>query len=216
MRKFDTHHGLVLPLDHSNVDTDTIIPKQYLKSVEREGFGENLFDSWRYLDAGEPGQDHSKRSLNPAFVLNQPRYANASVLLTRANFGCGSSREHAVWALLEYGIRVVIASGYSDIFYSNAIKNGLLAVQLSASEVATLFQCCQEQAAYALTVDLQQQILADKNHRWNFNIDSFDKKCLLEGLDEIALTLQHADKIRAYEQRRRQSAPWLFTAQDDT
>ena len=215
MNKFQTHQGVVVPLDHSNLDTDTIIPKQYLKSIERTGFGKNLFDSWRYLDAGEPGQDHSKRRLNQEFILNQPRYANASILLTRANFGCGSSREHAVWALVEYGIRVVIASSYSDIFYSNAIKNGLLPVQLTESEISKLFQCCQTQEAYSLSVDLEQQSLTDTTHVWNFRIDQFDKKCLLEGLDEIALTLQHVDKIRAYEKRRRESAPWLFADQDD-
>ena len=210
MKKFQTHQGLVVPIDHSNLDTDIIIPKQYLKSIERVGFGDNLFDSWRYLDAGEPGQDHSKRRVNPDFVLNKAQYNNASILLTRSNFGCGSSREHAVWALDEYGIRVVLASSYSDIFYGNAIKNGLLPIHLSEEEIEYLFKQCYQAPNYTLSIDLKEQRIDDDTHTWSFEINAFDKECLLEGLDEIALTLQQADKIHLYEKKRQQSAPWLF------
>ena len=210
MREFATYTGVVVPIDCANVDTDVIIPKQYLKSVERTGFGVNLFDSWRYLDSGKPGQDHSCRRINPDFILNQPDYANASILLARNNFGCGSSREHAVWALKDYGIDTVIAPSYSDIFYNNAVKNGLLPVQLEAEDIDTLFVNCTAQRGYRLTVNLLEQNISDATCRWKFTIDDFIKACLLKGLDEISLTLEHSDEIRAYEEKRMQQAPWLF------
>ena len=210
MEAFRTYTGLVLPFDRSNVDTDTIIPKQYLKSVERTGFGVNLFDSLRYLDAGEVGQDHSKRRLDMDFILNQPHYAGAGILLTRENFACGSSREHAVWSLLDYGFRVIIAVGFADIFYSNSIKNGLLSVVLPASVIDILFARCIASKQYQLTVNLEQQSVSDDKEKYAFEISKFDKHCLLEGLDEIGLTLQHADAIRDYERRRRGQVPWLF------
>lgn len=210
MRAFTTYTGLVIPLDYANVDTDAIIPKQYLKSVERSGFGMNLFDGWRYLDSGKPGDDHSKRRLNPDFILNQPAYANAEILLARENFGCGSSREHAVWALQDYGIRSLIAPSYSDIFYSNAVKNGLLPVCLSTAVVNTLFTCCTAQSGCHLTVNLSEQSVSDHVNCWHFEVDEFTKECLIQGLDEIGLTLQHADEIRSYERQRLQQAPWLF------
>lgn len=210
MQQFIAETGLVLPLDRANVDTDQIIPKQYLKSIARTGFGVTLFDDWRYLDPGEPGMDHSQRRLNPEFVLNQPEYRGASILLARENFGCGSSREHAPWAILEYGFRAVIAPSYADIFYNNSFKNGLLPVILPAEVVEMLFQRSAG-APLTLTVDLQTQQVSD-GADWShgFDIDPFRKTCLLEGLDEIGLTLKHADAIRAYEARRREQAPWLF------
>lgn len=211
MKKFETFTGLVVPLDRANVDTDAIIPKQYLKAIGRSGFGPNLFDDWRYLDPGEPGMDHSQRRPNPDFVLNQPRYARASILLARANFGCGSSREHAVWALDDYGIRVVIAESFADIFSSNAFKNGLLAITLPAAIMDRLFHAVETTPGYHLTVNLvAQQILLTSGEVIAFDMDAFRKHCLIEGLDEIGLTLQHADEIRAYEERRRVEAPWLF------
>jgi len=212
MQQFEKHTGLVVPLDRANVDTDAIIPKQYLKSIKRTGFGPNLFDDWRYLDPGEPGMNHSKRRINPEFVLNQPRYAGASILLARDNFGCGSSREHAPWALMDYGIRAVIAPSYADIFYNNSFKNGLLPIVLDRNAVDRLFKETAATPGYRLTVDLAaQSVTAPSGATFKFEIDVFRKHCLLNGLDDIGLTLQHVDEIRAYEARWRQEAPWLFT-----
>ncbi|WMP16632.1 3-isopropylmalate dehydratase small subunit [Thiothrix lacustris] len=211
MDKFTVHTGLVVPLDRSNVDTDAIIPKQYLKSIQRTGFGPTLFDDWRYLEPGEPGMDHSKRTPNPDFVLNFPRYAGASVLLARENFGCGSSREHAVWALTDYGIRAVIAPSYADIFFNNSFKNGLLPLTLPAEVIDQLFTEAQAAEGYQLTVDLEkQQVVTPSGAAFAFSIDEFRKYCLLNGLDDIGLTLQHAADIKAYETQRKQAAPWLF------
>ena len=211
MEKFETLTAIAAPLDRSNVDTDAIIPKQFLKSIKRTGFGPNLFDEWRYLDHGEPGRDNSNRPLNPDFVLNQERYKGARILLARENFGCGSSREHAVWALLDYGFRVVIAPSYADIFFNNCFKNGILPIILPAETVDRLFRETEAQPGYELTVDLAgQKVITPEGAEFGFDIDPFRKHCLLEGLDDIGLTLQHADEIRAYEERRRQDAPWLF------
>lgn len=211
MEKFTVHTGLVIPLDRSNVDTDAIIPKQYLKSIQRTGFGPTLFDDWRYLEPGEPGMDHSKRTPNPDFVLNAPRFAGASVLLARENFGCGSSREHAVWALTDYGIRAVIAPSYADIFFNNSFKNGLLPLTLPAEVIDQLFVEAQATEGYQLTVNLEdQRVVTPSGAAFAFSIDEFRKYCLLNGLDDIGLTLQHADDIRAYEAKRKQVAPWLF------
>ena len=211
MEAFTTLHGLVVPLDRSNVDTDAIIPKQFLKSIKRSGFGPNLFDAWRYLDHGEPGQAVDSRQPNPDFVLNQPRYDGGEILLARANFGCGSSREHAVWALLDDGFRAVIASSFADIFYNNCFKNGVLPVVLTEQEVDRLFTEVTEQPGYKLLVDLPAQTVTLPDQTvMHFEIDRFRKQCLIEGLDEIGLTLQHAGEIRDYEQRRRVEAPWLF------
>jgi len=210
MRKFETFTALVVPLDRPNVDTDAIIPKQFLKSIKRSGFGPNLFDEWRYLDHGEPDQDNSGRPLNPDFVLNQPRYQGAKILLGRENFGCGSSREHAVWALEDYGFRVVIAPGFADIFFNNCFKNGVLPIVLPADKIDQLFAEVEANEGYQLTVDLPAQtITTPGGESIPFEVDAFRKHCLLEGLDDIALTLQHADEIRAYEERRRNEAPWL-------
>lgn len=212
MEKFDTLSAIVAPLDRSNVDTDAIIPKQFLKSIKRTGFGPNLFDEWRYLDHGEPGMDNSKRPLNPDFVLNQPRYKDAKILLARKNFGCGSSREHAPWALLDYGFRVVIAPSYADIFYNNCFKNGILPIVLDDDVVDRLFQEVYDNEGYQLTVDLEAQTIKQPDGKTlSFDIDEFRKYCLLNGLDDIGLTLQHVDNIKAYEQKRAQQAPWLFT-----
>ena len=212
MKAFTTFTGLVAPIDRSNVDTDAIIPKQYLKSIHRTGFGPNLFDDWRYLDPGEPGDDHGKRRLNPDFVLNQPRYQGASILLARKNFGCGSSREHAVWALTDYGFRAAIAPSYADIFYSNSFKNGFLPVVLPEAVVDTLFQHTHAEEGYQLTIDLEaQEVRTPEGDRHHFDIDSSLKDRLLRGLDDIGLTLTDAaDAIRRYETRRAQEAPWLF------
>jgi 3-isopropylmalate/(R)-2-methylmalate dehydratase small subunit len=211
MNPFQTVTGLVVPLDRANVDTDQIIPKQYLKSIKRTGFGVNLFDDWRYLDPGEPGQDHSKRRLNPDFVMNQPRYEGAEILLARENFGCGSSREHAPWALGDYGIRVVIAPSFADIFYSNCLKNGLLPVVLARDVVDELFRECDAQPGYKLTVDLTEQtVTTGDGRRHSFEIDPQSRHRLLNGLDDIGLTLEMADRIRDYEQVARQRTPWLF------
>ncbi|MDZ7839778.1 MAG: 3-isopropylmalate dehydratase small subunit [Gammaproteobacteria bacterium] len=211
MKPFETFTGLVVPLDRANVDTDQIIPKQYLKSIKRTGFGVNLFDDLRYLDPGEPGQDHSQRRLNPDFVLNQPRYQGAEILLAGENFGCGSSREHAPWALGDYGIRVVIAPSFADIFYSNCLKNGLLPVVLDKDAVTGLFRDCEARTGYRLTVNLGQQTVAtDDGRTHRFEIDPESKHRLLEGLDDIGLTLAMADRIRDYEKSARQRAPWLF------
>jgi 3-isopropylmalate/(R)-2-methylmalate dehydratase small subunit len=212
MEKFVKLSGIAAPLDRPNVDTDAIIPKQYLKSIKRTGFGPTLFDDWRYLDAGEPGMDHSKRRPNPDFVLNQSRYRDAQILLARDNFGCGSSREHAPWALLDYGFRVVIAPSYADIFYNNSFKNGLLPIVLERDAVDRLFSETSATPGYKLTVDLaSQSVTTPDGTVFKFDIDAFRKHCLLHGLDDIGLTLEHVDEIRDYEARRRQQAPWLFS-----
>lgn len=212
MQKISVETGKVIPLDRPNVDTDAIIPKQFLKSIQRTGFGPNLFDEWRYLDHGEPGQDVSNRQINPDFVLNQPRYAGGTILLARENFGCGSSREHAVWALADYGIRVIIAPSFADIFFSNAGKNGILTITLPEAQINQLFDEVFATEGYTLTVNLPDQHLTlPSGEQWSFDIDVFKKHCLLEGLDDIGLTLQHTDEIKAYEARRREQAPWLFS-----
>ena len=212
MKKFTTLDGIVAPMDRANIDTDAIIPKQYLKSVKRSGFGPNLFDDWRYLEPGEPGQDHSKRTKNADFILNQPQYKDASVLLGRENFGCGSSREHAVWALEDAGFRVVIAPSFADIFFNNCFKNGVLPIQLSAQTMDGLFEGVAANEGYRLVVDLSAQFIRTPDGKQiDFEVDSFRKHCLLEGLDDIGLTLEHADDIKAYEQQRKQEAPWLFS-----
>ena len=211
MQAFNTLNGLVCPLDRANVDTDAIIPKQFLKSIKRAGFGPNLFDEWRYLDHGEPGMDNSKRPLNPEFVLNQPRYQGAQVLLARENFGCGSSREHAPWALEDHGFRAVIAPSFADIFFNNCYKNGLLPIVLPAEVVDRLFKETAATEGYRLTVDLaQQQVVTPSGERFGFEITAHRKHCLMNGLDEIGLTLAHADKIKAFEEKRRAEQPWLF------
>jgi len=211
MRSITVHRGIVAPLDRANVDTDAIIPKQFLKSIRRSGFGPNLFDAWRYLDAGEPGMDNSRRLLNPDFALNQPRYRGASILLTRKNFGCGSSREHAPWALDDYGFRVIIAPSFADIFYNNCFKNGLLPIRLSESDVDWLFQQVNAREGFELVVDLPQQQVrtVDGSRVFAFDVDPFRKECLVHGLDEIGLTLKHAERIRAYERKRLDDQPWL-------
>jgi 3-isopropylmalate/(R)-2-methylmalate dehydratase small subunit len=211
MEKFVTFNGIVCPLDRSNVDTDAIIPKQFLKSIKRSGFGPNLFDAWRYLDHGEPGMDNSQRPLNPDFVLNDPRYAGAKVLLARKNFGCGSSREHAPWALEDYGFRVILAPSFADIFFNNSFKNGLLPVVLPEETIDGLFRQAGGEQALELHVDLENQRLTlPDGNTISFEVDPFRKHCLLNGLDDIGLTLQHVDEIHAYEERRRNEAPWLF------
>ncbi|MCG6900691.1 MAG: 3-isopropylmalate dehydratase small subunit [Gammaproteobacteria bacterium] len=211
MIKIDKHHGIVMPLDRHNVDTDAIIPKQFLKSIKRSGFGHNLFDEWRYHDHGEPGMDPASRKKNPDFVLNQPRYEGASILLGRHNFGCGSSREHAVWALIDHGFRVVIAPSFADIFYNNARKNGLLCIVLDEDLVDLLFREVTQNPGYRILVDLPtQQIVLPNRHTIAFDIDPFHKECHIRGLDDIGLTLEHATEIRAFEEKRRQTAPWLF------
>jgi 3-isopropylmalate/(R)-2-methylmalate dehydratase small subunit len=211
MEKFTLLHGVVVPLDRANVDTDAIIPKQFLKSIKRTGFGPNLFDEWRYLDHGEPGMDNSHRPLNPDFVLNQARYQGAQVLLARENFGCGSSREHAPWALEDYGFRAIIAPSYADIFYNNCFKNGLLPIVLEAAVVDQLFREAAASEGYQLTVDLAAQtVITPSGQSFSFKVDEFRKYCLLNGLDDIGLTLMNVDKIKTYEARRRTEAPWLF------
>ncbi len=216
MDKFSKFTGLVAPLRRANVDTDAIIPKQYLKSIKRTGFGPCLFDEWRYLDPGEPEQDHSKRRLNPEFVLNQERYRGAQILLAKQNFGCGSSREHAPWALLDYGFRAIVAPSFADIFYNNCFKNGLLPVALAAAEVDTLFAQTEATPGFQLTIDLQaQSVVTPRGEVYRFEVDASQKQRLLEGLDDIELTLRYADQIRAYEVRRRERAPWLFTGFDN-
>lgn len=211
MEVFNIVKGIVAPLDRANVDTDAIIPKQFLKSVKRSGFGPNLFDEWRYLDHGEPGMDNSKRPLNADFVLNQSRYQGAKILLVRDNFGCGSSREHAVWALLDYGFRVVIGPSFADIFYNNCFKNGVLPVVLAATEVEHLFNYVEDIEGFQLTVDLPAQTVSVQGgDSFKFEIDAFRKNCLLNGLDEIGLTLNYRDDIKRYEEKRRHEAPWLF------
>ena len=212
MKKFTVHQGLVAPMDRANVDTDMIIPKQFLKSIKRSGFGQNLFDELRYLDEGLPDQDASTRPLNMDFPLNWPRYQGASILLARENFGCGSSREHAPWALDDYGFRVVIAPSYADIFFNNCFKNGILPIVLDKNIVADLFEEMTAQEGFSLTVDLAVQTIAKPDGEViPFEIDPFRKKCLLEGLDEIGLSLQHSDAITAFENNWRAACPWLFT-----
>ena len=211
MQPFRVMTGLVAPLDRSNVDTDAIIPKQFLKSVNRTGFGPNLFDAWRYLDTGEPGMDMSRRPLNPDFELNQPRYQGAQILLARRNFGCGSSREHAPWALGDYGFRAIIAPSFADIFFNNCFKNGLLPIVLSEAEVERLFHDAAAFPGFKLVIDLEAQRVStpDGAITFAFDVEPFRKHCLLLGLDDIALTLEHADAIRAFEARRHAEQPWL-------
>jgi 3-isopropylmalate/(R)-2-methylmalate dehydratase small subunit len=212
MRAFTQLDGLVAPLDRANVDTDAIIPKQFLKSIKRSGFGPNAFDEWRYLDHGEPGMDNSRRPVNVDFVLNQPRYQGASILLTRDNFGCGSSREHAPWALEDYGFRALVGTTFADIFYNNSFKNGLLPIRLPATEVDELFAQVDATPGYRLTIDLAAQTVTCPDGKvLNFDIDAFRKECLLNGWDDIGLTLRHADEIKAFEAQRRVEQPWLFS-----
>ena len=212
MQPFTNFTGIVCPLDRSNVDTDAIIPKQFLKSIQRSGFGPNLFDEWRYLDTGEPGRDNRGRPLNPDFVLNDPRYAGASILRTRANFGWGSAREHAPWALADYGFKVILAEGFADIFFNNCFENGILPIVLDPAVIDRLFAQAVGPEALQVQVDLQGQTLAPAGGAAiPFDVHPYRKHCLLLGLDEIGQTLQHADAIAAYEERRRQQAPWLFT-----
>ncbi len=211
MQPFVKVKGLVAPLDRENVDTDAIIPKQFLKSVKRSGFGPNLFDEWRYLDHGEPGRDNSIRPLNPDFVLNQTRYKGAQILLTRANFGCGSSREHAPWALQDFGFRVLIGESFAEIFSNNCFKNGLLPVVLPHEMVGKIFLLVNQTPGYELNIDLENQLVATPSgETFGFEIDPFRKHCLLNGLDDIGLTLQHVEEIKSYETRRKETAPWLF------
>ena len=211
MQAYNIQTGIVCPLNRSNVDTDQIIPKQFLKSIKRTGFGVNLFDEWRYLDEGFPGQDASKRPVNPDFVLNQPRYQDATILLTRKNFGCGSSREHAPWALSEYGFRTVIAPSFADIFYNNCFKNGMLPIVLDEAIVERLMNAVLAEEGYTLTADLEAQVvITPEGERYPFEIDAFRKHCLLNGLDDIGLTLQQSDAIKAYEETMQQKTPWIF------
>jgi 3-isopropylmalate/(R)-2-methylmalate dehydratase small subunit len=210
MQAFNHHRGIVAPLDRPNVDTDAVIPKQYLKSIKRSGFGPNAFDDWRYLDPGAPDIDNSTRRLNPEFVLNQPPYDRATILLARENFGCGSSREHAVWALTDFGFRAVIAPSFADIFFNNSFKNGLLPIVLPAAVVEQLFKTVKAQPGIEFSIDLESQAVAAGDEVFEFEIDAFKKYCLLNGLDDIGLTLKRADQIRVYEQERKKSAPWLF------
>ena len=211
MEKFTTITGLVVPLDRANVDTDAIIPKQFLKSIKRTGFGPYLFDEWRYLDHGEPDMDCSTRPLNPDFVLNHERYRGAQVLLTRENFGCGSSREHAPWALLDYGFRAIIAPSFADIFKNNCFKNGVLPVEIASEKIDQLFAETEQQSGYSLQIDLDRQcIVTPTGEEIAFDVDPFKKHCLLNGYDDIDLTLQHQDDIRRFEQQHKEKAPWMF------
>ena len=211
MDKFVRLEGLVAPLDRANVDTDAIIPKQFLKSIKRSGFGPNLFDEWRYLDVGQPGEDCTNRPKNPDFLLNLPRYQGAQVLLTRQNFGCGSSREHAPWALLDFGFKVIVAESYADIFFNNCFKKGILPIVLATEQLDVLFSQVLETPGYKLLVDLEnQKIVCPDGKSFAFNVDPFRKECLLNGWDDIGLTLRHADAIRAFETKRRAEQPWLF------
>ena len=211
MQKFTSIKGLVAPLDRSNVDTDAIIPKQFLKSISRSGFGPYLFDEWRYMDHGEPGQDCTDRPLNAEFVLNQDRYKGAEVLVTRANFGCGSSREHAPWALLDYGFRVIIAESFADIFYSNCFKNGILPIVLSSTQIEDFFSAVESKPGYELSVDLETQSITDPTGKITlFDLDDYRKYCLINGLDEIGQTLSYRDEIAAFETKHRQKHAWLF------
>ncbi len=210
MQKFTLHQGLVAPMDRENVDTDAIIPKQFLKSIRKTGFGQNLFDEWRYLDPGFPGQDPATRKSNPDFVLNQPRYQGASILLARKNFGCGSSREHAPWALDQYGFRAIIAPSYADIFFNNSFKNGLLPIVLGEAQISQLFDEAAAFPGYRLTIDLERQVVVKPDGaELPFEVQAFRKYCLLNGFDDIGLTLRHADKIKTFETRRLTEKPWL-------
>jgi len=213
MEKFTIHTGLVVPLDRANVDTDAIIPKQFLKSIKRTGFGENLFDAWRFLDVGEPGKDPTTRKPNPDFVLNYPQYKGATILLARKNFGCGSSREHAPWALQQYGFKAVIAPSFADIFFTNSFKNGFLPIVLTELEVDRLFNEAMATAGYRLTIDLEQQTVtpAASSSAYHFDVDATRRENLLQGLDEIGITLTHADEIREYEEKRKKAEPWIFS-----
>jgi 3-isopropylmalate/(R)-2-methylmalate dehydratase small subunit len=212
MEPFTQLNGLVAPLDRANVDTDAIIPKQFLKSIKRSGFGVNAFDEWRYLDHGEPGMDNTKRQINPDFVLNQPRYQGASILLTRENFGCGSSREHAPWALEDFGFKVIIAPSYADIFFNNCFKNGMLPIALSAEIIDDLFSQVAFAEGYKLNVDLAAQtVTTPSGEVHQFVVDAFRKHCLLNGLDDIGLTMQQQEKIKIFEAKHKQAQPWLFT-----
>ncbi len=212
MEKFESFNGLVVPLDRANVDTDAIIPKQFLKSINRSGFGRYLFDEWRFMDHGEPGMDLSQREINPEFILNQPRYIGAEILLARANFGCGSSREHAPWALQDYGFRVIIAPSFADIFFNNCFKIGLLPIVLDSAVLDQFFEDIKLNKGYKLHIDLaSQKVTAPNGDTFDFEVDSFRKHCLLNGLDEIGNTLQHADKIKQFEKKRQLEQPWLFT-----
>lgn len=211
MEKFIHLEGLVVPIDRNNIDTDAIIPKQFLKSIKRSGFGPNAFDEWRYMDVGQPGEDCTHRPKNPNFALNQPRYQGAQILLTRQNFGCGSSREHAPWALLDFGFRVIVAESFADIFFNNCFKNGILPIILPANEIEEMVKQVEATPGYKLTVDLPAQTVTRPDGRAiNFNIDPFRKECLLNGWDDIGLTLRHSDKICEFEARRRFEQPWLF------
>ena len=211
MDKFETLKAIVAPMDRPNVDTDAIIPKQFLKSIKRTGFGPNLFDEWRYLDHGEPGMDNSKRPVNKDFVLNQDRYQGAQIMIARENFGCGSSREHAPWALADYGFRVIIAPSFADIFYNNSFKNGILLIKLDTDIVDQLFKEVEASEGYQLDVNLSEQTITKPDGSViNFDVDEFRKHRLLNGLDDIGLTLQHVEDIKAYEQKRSAEAPWLF------
>ena len=216
MQPFVTHTGIVVPLDRANIDTDAIIPKQFLTSIYKTGFGPNLFDEWRYMDRGAPGMDNSKRPLNTEFSLNQPEYSEATILLARDNFGCGSSREHAVWALTDYGFRSVISSSYSDIFFNNCFKNGFLPIRLTEDEVDQLFKLTAQYSDLEIKVDLPEQTVTALHQEevkagpFTFDIDAFRKHCMINGLDDISLTLEHQDDIRAYEAKRAKEAPWIF------
>lgn len=211
MQKFIRHHGLVVPLNQENVDTDQIIPKQFLKSIKRTGFGPNLFDEWRYLDEGQPGQDCSQRPLNTDFILNQPQYLGASILLAQKNFGCGSSREHAPWAIIEYGIRSVIAPSFADIFFNNSFKNGLLPIVLEQEKIDDLFLEAESEQGCKLDINLEsQKITRADGKEYSFEVDPFRRHCLLKGLDDIGISLEDTDLIHSYEQQRRESKPWLF------
>ncbi len=211
MQKFTAHKGLVAPMDRANVDTDAIIPKQFLKSIRRVGFGQNLFDAWRYMDEGQPGADCSNRPLNRDFVLNQPRYKGASILIARKNFGCGSSREHAPWALGEYGFHAIIAPSYGDIFFNNSLKNGLLPIVLDESKVDRLFNEAAPFPGYALEINLEAQVVIKPDGAsYSFDVEPFTKYCLLNGFDDIGLTLRHVETIRAFEDKRKIEQPWLF------
>ncbi len=211
MDAFVRHDGLVAPLDRSNVDTDAIIPKQFLKSIKRSGFGPNAFDEWRYMDQGEPGMDNSRRPKNPNFVLNQERYQGASILLARSNFGCGSSREHAPWALQDFGFRAIIAESFADIFFNNCFKNGLLPIVCPKAELDALFGLTEHTNGYRLLVDLAEQVIKRPDgHAIAFEVDQFRKECLLNGWDDIGLTLRHAEQIKEFEARRQHQQPWLF------
>jgi len=211
MQKFNFLDGLVMPLDRANVDTDALIPKQFLKSIKRSGFGSNLFDEWRYLDHGEPGMDKSTRPLNEDFVLNQPRYQGAQILLARENFGCGSSREHAPWALEDYGFRAIIAPSFADIFFNNCFKNGLLPIRLEAEKLDVLFKAVEANSGYKLNIDLKQQSISTPDGSvYHFEVEAFRKHCLLNGLDDISLTLQHVAEIEGFETKHQTAQPWLF------